>query len=66
MMGLMCKDRDATVYTSDERYCIDNGVMIAYTGSLMYKCKTGIISDFKDSFVTQRYRTDEVPVTWRH
>lgn len=64
-MALMCRDRNAKVYTTDERYCIDNGVMIAYAGSLMFKSNTGIISDYSDAYVTQRYRTDEVAVTWR-
>jgi N6-L-threonylcarbamoyladenine synthase len=34
----------------DERYCIDNGAMIAYAGILEYK-STGA-TPFKDTFVT--------------
>ena len=30
----MAKERGATVCAMDDRYCIDNGAMIAYTGLL--------------------------------
>jgi len=68
MMEIMCKERGATVYGMDQRYCIDNGAMIAWAGLLSYisdnKKKNGI--NLKDSTVTQRFRTDEVLVTWRN
>ena len=32
MMGKMCADRGATVCGMDDRYCIDNGAMIAQAG----------------------------------
>lgn len=32
MMKSMAKDRNATLFATDERYCIDNGAMIAWTG----------------------------------
>lgn len=47
----------------DHRYCIDNGAMIAYAGLLEYEA--GGRMDFKDSYFTQRFRTDEVLVRWR-
>lgn len=64
MMGLMCKDRNATLYATDERFCIDNGVMIAQAGLLQYRCGYKIDS-LKDTIVTQSFRTDEVFVNWR-
>ena len=32
----MLEDRGGKLGSMDERYCIDNGAMIAYTGYLMY------------------------------
>lgn len=64
MMELMCKDRNATLYATDERFCIDNGVMIAQAGLLQYRCGYKIAS-LKDTIVTQSFRTDEVFVNWR-
>eukprot|EP01098_Paradermamoeba_levis_P000194 TRINITY_DN10205_c0_g1_i1.p1 TRINITY_DN10205_c0_g1~~TRINITY_DN10205_c0_g1_i1.p1 ORF type:complete len:353 (-),score=83.20 TRINITY_DN10205_c0_g1_i1:151-1164(-) len=64
MMAQMMKERGGNLFATDERYCIDNGAMIAWTGLLMYK--NGYQnSDLADTFCTQRYRTDEVEVTWR-
>jgi N6-L-threonylcarbamoyladenine synthase len=47
----------------DHRYCIDNGAMIAFVGllSLQY----GHITNMKDTWCTQRYRTDQMPIVWR-
>ena len=46
-----------------EQFCRDNGAMIAWLGSLMYR--SGTRMDISETEVRQRYRTDEVPVTWR-
>lgn len=63
MMGLMARDRGGSVFATDERFCIDNGIMIAHAGLLAYE--TGIKTVLEDSTCTQRYRTDEVFVKWR-
>ncbi|PYI10808.1 peptidase M22, glycoprotease [Aspergillus sclerotiicarbonarius CBS 121057] len=63
MMGIMARDRGGTVHATDERYCIDNGIMIAQAGLLAYK--SGSTTPLKDSTCTQRFRTDEVFVKWR-
>lgn len=63
MMGLMCEQRGAKLFATDERFCIDNGVMIAQAGAEMFKSGTRMKWD--DSFITQRFRTDEVETTWR-
>ncbi|EPX71065.1 metallopeptidase Pgp2 [Schizosaccharomyces octosporus yFS286] len=63
MMGEMCLDRGAKVYATDERFCIDNGIMIAQAGLLAFK--TGGICSLEDSTITQRFRTDDVHVAWR-
>lgn len=64
MMGIMCAERGAKLFATDERFCIDNGVMIAHAGALAFE--SGATMDFNDSTITQRYRTDDVLVTWRN
>lgn len=64
MMRLMIEDRkNGKIYATDERFCIDNGIMIAHAGLLSYR--TGQWNDIKDTVCTQRFRTDEVHVKWR-
>ena len=40
MIGIMAKERGAEVCTMDDRYCINNGAMIAYPGLLEYIMET--------------------------
>lgn len=66
MMGAMCEERQATVCAIDERYCIDNGAMIAQAGYEMFKAdqtRKGMSLD--ETSCSQRYRTDAVFVNWR-
>ncbi|KAK0086877.1 hypothetical protein PV325_002319 [Microctonus aethiopoides] len=63
MMDIMCKERNAKLYATDERFCIDNGVMIAVAGLLQYK--TSKPTPWCETTCVQRYRTDDVLVTWR-
>ena len=63
MMGMMAKDRGGSVYATDERFCIDNGIMIAHAGLLAYR--TGFKTALEDSTCTQRFRTDDVRISWR-
>ncbi|KAM9646386.1 tRNA N6-adenosine threonylcarbamoyltransferase isoform 2-T2 [Trichechus inunguis] len=63
MMETMCQERGARLFATDERFCIDNGAMIAQAGWEMFQA--GHRTHLSDSGVTQRYRTDEVEVTWR-
>lgn len=63
MMGIMARDRGGSVYATDERFCIDNGIMIAQAGMLAYKM--GLTTPLKETTCTQRFRTDEVWVKWR-
>lgn len=57
------QERDGKLYATDDRYCIDNGAMIAWPGILAYK--TGYTTPLSEATCTQRFRTDEVLVTWR-
>jgi N6-L-threonylcarbamoyladenine synthase len=64
MMEEMAQQRGGHVFATDERYCIDNGLMIAQAGLLEYKhSKKGL--PLQDSWCTQRFRTDDVNVSWR-
>ena len=63
MMGEMARERGAKLFATDDRYCIDNGAMIAQAGYELFR--TGQFTKIEDSSCTQRFRTDEVLVTWR-
>jgi len=68
MMGEMAKERGGHLYATDARYCIDNGAMIAYAGlcQLQGNARCGEeIPPISETTVTQRFRTDDVLVTWR-
>lgn len=63
MTRIMAEERGATMFVPDRRLCMDNGAMIAWLGNLMYE--SGVRMKIDDTAVMQRFRTDEVPVTWR-
>eukprot|EP00002_Diphylleia_rotans_P033336 TRINITY_DN7074_c0_g1_i1.p1 TRINITY_DN7074_c0_g1~~TRINITY_DN7074_c0_g1_i1.p1 ORF type:complete len:342 (-),score=74.26 TRINITY_DN7074_c0_g1_i1:194-1219(-) len=63
MMKQMVEQRGGSVCAMDDRYCIDNGAMIAHAGMLLHL--HGQDTDLKDATCTQRFRTDEVYVCWR-
>uniref|UniRef100_A0A4W5L597 N(6)-L-threonylcarbamoyladenine synthase n=1 Tax=Hucho hucho TaxID=62062 RepID=A0A4W5L597_9TELE len=63
LQEFMCKERGAKLFATDESFCIDNGAMIAQAGWEMFR--SGQTTELSDSWITQRYRTDEVEVTWR-
>jgi len=63
MMGIMVSERGGKCYSTDDRYCIDNGAMIAWPGLLSLTC--GQRTALEDSTCTQRYRTDEPLIEWR-
>lgn len=63
MMEKMAAERHARLFATDERFCVDNGAMIAHTGAEMFR--SGHVTPWQSTSCTQRYRTDEVEVTWR-
>ena len=66
MLGQMARERGGRLYATDERYCIDNGAMVAYTGLLAFRAGgSDVVTPIEDSTCTQRYRTDDVVATWR-
>ncbi|CAG9316756.1 unnamed protein product [Blepharisma stoltei] len=64
MVQEMLEERGGMLHAMDERYCIDNGAMIAYTGLIQFLSSGGM--KLNDCIFTQRFRTDEVDVTWRN
>ena len=52
MMGIMCNERGAKLYATDERFCIDNGAMIAQAGYNMFK--SGSVTKWDETTITQR------------
>ncbi|KAF9470450.1 peptidase M22, glycoprotease [Pholiota conissans] len=63
MMGIMAQERGGQVFATDERFCIDNGIMIAQAGLLSFRM--GSTTPIAKSTCTQRFRTDQVNVSWR-
>ncbi|MBI4416579.1 MAG: bifunctional N(6)-L-threonylcarbamoyladenine synthase/serine/threonine protein kinase [Euryarchaeota archaeon] len=63
MFAKMAADRGAKMFVPEGDLCVDNGAMIAWTGLLQHK--SGQRMAVEDTVIDQRYRTDEVEVTWR-
>lgn len=63
MMRAMLRSRGGDLCAMDDRFCIDNGAMIAYAGYLAFS--KGERTTMSDTWVTQRFRTDQVHVSWR-
>ncbi|KEP64763.1 UNVERIFIED_CONTAM: O-sialoglycoprotein endopeptidase [Hammondia hammondi] len=63
MLKEMAMRRGASMGGMDDRYCIDNGAMVAYLGCLM--ASKGQFVEVSEAHYRQRFRTDEVPVLWR-
>lgn len=63
MMAIMASERGGKLYSTDDRYCVDNGAMIAWPGLLALQ--QGIVTPIGEASCTQRYRTDEPFIAWR-
>lgn len=63
MMRIMCDERGGMLYSTDDRYCVDNGAMIAWPGLIAFKA--GDVTPMSETTITQRFRTDDVYVSWR-
>ncbi|TFG55770.1 MAG: bifunctional N(6)-L-threonylcarbamoyladenine synthase/serine/threonine protein kinase [Methanomassiliicoccus sp.] len=63
MVHEMAEARGARMYVPDRTLCMDNGAMIAWTGIVMHQ--SGIRHSLASTVVDQRFRTDQVDVTWR-
>ncbi|MCQ2056402.1 MAG: bifunctional N(6)-L-threonylcarbamoyladenine synthase/serine/threonine protein kinase [archaeon] len=63
MVQKMVEERGARAYIPEKNLCVDNGAMIAWLGNLMYS--SGVRMSIEDTMTSQKFRTDEVSVTWR-
>ena len=63
MMAEMVKQRGGSLCAMDDRYCIDNGAMIAQAG--IFALQHGEMTKIEDTWCTQRIRTDQVQAIWR-
>ncbi|OGS48326.1 MAG: UGMP family protein [Euryarchaeota archaeon RBG_16_68_13] len=63
MVGRMAADRGAKMFVPEGELCVDNGAMIAWTGLLQHW--SGQRQAVEETIIDQRFRTDEVEVTWR-
>ena len=63
MVQEMAEARGARMYVPDRTLCMDNGAMIAWTGIMMHR--SGVRHSLESTVVDQRFRTDQVNVTWR-
>jgi N6-L-threonylcarbamoyladenine synthase/N6-L-threonylcarbamoyladenine synthase/protein kinase Bud32 len=63
MVATMAHDRGAEMFVPERGLCVDNGAMIAWTGLVMHRA--GVRMGVEETVVNQRFRTDEVEVTWR-
>lgn len=62
MVKIMCEERGAKMYVVPQEYAGDCGSMIAWTGLLSYK--SGQKVNIEKSIIKQKWRTDEVKITW--
>jgi bifunctional N6-L-threonylcarbamoyladenine synthase / protein kinase Bud32 len=63
MVAQMTEERGAKTYVPEKSLLGDNGAMIAWLGIIMNNA--GERQKIEDTRVNQKYRTDQVNVTWR-
>ncbi|MFX0113883.1 MAG: bifunctional N(6)-L-threonylcarbamoyladenine synthase/serine/threonine protein kinase [Candidatus Hodarchaeota archaeon] len=63
MIGLVTQEHDhVRMLTIPPRLALDNGVMIAWTGLLMYR--SGQTLNIESSYVQPRQRVEDIPAVW--
>jgi N6-L-threonylcarbamoyladenine synthase/protein kinase Bud32 len=63
MLKQMAEEHRAKFFVPPKEFCGDQGAMIAWNGILAYR--SGYRQSLRETEVRQRWRTDEVEVTWR-
>jgi N6-L-threonylcarbamoyladenine synthase len=63
MVRTMVEERGGTMFAPPRAMCVDNGAMIAWTGTLAFGA--GLSVPVEASAVEPRQRTDLVPTPWR-
>lgn len=61
-LKVMAKEHEATLCVTPKKYAGDNGVMIAWTGSLLFKYN--VVINVEGAIISQRWRLDEVNILW--
>jgi tRNA A37 threonylcarbamoyltransferase TsaD len=59
MLGIMCREREASFSVVPKELAGDNGAMIAWTGLLMHRA--GVKTE---ECILPRQRTDEIDAVW--
>jgi tRNA A37 threonylcarbamoyltransferase TsaD len=62
MLKIVANEHNARFNVVPKEYALDNGAMIAWTGTLAYKY--GITTPIEESMVKLKWRLDQVPVPW--
>lgn len=62
MASIMAEERGGRMFAPPASLCVDNGVMIAWTGLLMHK--SGVKMSLQETRVDQKMRTDASDVPW--
>jgi universal protein Kae1 len=62
MSEIMCKERGATAFWPEKKFCVDNGTMIAELGRKMIQ--SNISTDILESSVNPSLRTDHTTIVW--
>ncbi len=68
MCKIMCKERKAKYFCPHQSLLVDNGVMIAYLGEIMFKKGIKIepkTKKFGELDILPRQRTDDIKIMWR-
>ncbi len=63
MAETMASERGGRSFVPERSLLVDNGAMIAYLGEVMYE--NGTAHELSDTVIDQRFRTDQVDVTWK-
>ncbi len=63
MGRIMCDQRGCKFIEIPKRYCVDNGVMIAWLGILVFKSRGP--DKIEDTKIDRYWRVEDVEVTWR-
>jgi N6-L-threonylcarbamoyladenine synthase/protein kinase Bud32 len=63
MARVMAAERGGRSFSPPPDLSVDNGAMIAYLGEIMHRA--GISHSLEETGIDQRFRTDQVPVTWK-
>jgi N6-L-threonylcarbamoyladenine synthase/protein kinase Bud32 len=63
MAEKMAGERGGSSFAPPRSLSVDNGAMIAYLGQIMHQA--GISHGIEETVIDQRFRTDQVDVTWK-